>query len=428
MSAGVRLQILRAGIGAIVGTAFTLALCTLGESSRTAVTEQLLGGGELIRVKQIEGVSAFGLEVNSLIPGNKGSLFTSEDMTELEGMDGIAKVWPEAWSRFPVYIDAKAPLVGKPINGDGVLLGVPYEAVARDLPGYTEEDPDGGVDAWQWEPGQTVPIALPRSVMVAYNSGYAPANGWPKISDDAVIGFKMDLCPGASIYDKARTRAKKCKDTKVEAEIVAVTPYAGELAAIVPLEFVKWAGEQQELDRPGDYTSMLLTLKTGADPDEIKEEIKNLGGWRTEDVGGAARNLSIALRAIDLGVALAGAVIVFAALILLAQVYGVLLRERRNDIRVLRALGSSRISLGLALLLEVGLASLSAAATGVVIGVSIAYFAGQTVAFHLTAVLGTAVEVSPAPPGWLMWGMIIGTPLVAMVSVIVPIMQALRSR
>ena len=76
-------------------------------------------------------------------------------------MEGIAKVWPEAWSRFPVFIDAEAPLVGKPINGDGVLLGVPYEAVARDLPGYTEENPEGGRAAWQWEEGQTVPIALP---------------------------------------------------------------------------------------------------------------------------------------------------------------------------------------------------------------------------------------------------------------------------
>ena len=86
------------------------------------------------------------------------------------------------------------------------------------------------------------------------------------------------------------------------------------------------------------------------------------------------------------------------------------------------------MSLGLALLLEVGLASLGAATTGVLIGVSIAYVAGQTVADHLTAILGTAVVVSPAPPGWLMWGMIIGIPLVAMLSVLQPIRLALKTR
>ena len=95
---------------------------------------------------------------------------------------------------------------------------------------------------------------------------------------------------------------------------------------------------------------------------------------------------------------------------------------------MLRALGSSRSSLGLALISEVGLASLVAAVTGVLLGVTIAYAAGPTVAGYLEGVLGTAVEVTPTPPGWLAWGMLIGTPVVAMLSVLRPIVQALKSR
>jgi len=424
MSAGFRLQILRAGVGAVVGVAFTLALCTLGESSREALVEQLLGGGEQIRAIQRPGLALGGIDVTSMI--SKGRLFDEEDVAQLEGIDGVAQVWPEAWSRYSVYTTAKFPGMKMKPRGDAVLLGVPYEAVARDLPGYREDDPDSARDMWQWEPGESVPVAIPRSVIAAYNSGFQPAHAddnWPKIDDSFARKVSMKFCPGDKYYKRGET----C-ELEQKGEIIAVTPYAGELAAIVPIEVVHWLGEQLgDVDQPRAYSSVLLTLQTGADPDEVEKEIK-ARGWDTEEVGSAARNLALALRAIDLGVAVAGSIIVLAALTLLAQVYGVLLRERRNDIRVLRALGSSRSSLGAALISEVGLASLLAAISGVVMGVSVAFLASSTVGGYLEGVLGTAVDVSPAPPGWLIWGMLIGTPLVAMIAVLRPIMQALQSR
>ena len=49
-----------------------------------------------------------------------------------------------------------------------------------------------------------------------------------------------------------------------------------------------------------------------------------------------------------------------------------------------------------------------AAVTGGLLGVTIAYAAGPTVAGYLEGVLGTAVDVTPTPPGWLAWGMLIG--------------------
>jgi hypothetical protein len=424
MSAGFRLQILRAGVGAVVGVAFTLALCTLGESSREALVEQLLGGGEQIRAIQRPGLALGGIDVTSMI--SKGRLFDEEDVAQLEGIDGVAQVWPEAWSRYSVYTTAKFPGMKMKPRGDAVLLGVPYEAVARDLPGYRENDPDSARDMWQWEPGEPVPVAIPRSVIAAYNSGFQPAHAddnWPKIDDSFARNVSMKFCPGDKYYKKG----ERC-ELEQEGEIIAVTPYAGELAAIVPIEVVHWLGEQLgDVEQPRAYSSVLLTLQTGADPDEVEKAIKDRG-WDTEEIGSAARNLALALRAIDLGVAVAGSIIVLAALTLLAQVYGVLLRERRNDIRVLRALGSSRSSLGLALISEVGLASLVAAVSGVVIGVSVALLASSTVSGYLEGVLGTAVEISPAPPGWLIWGMLIGTPLVAMLAVLRPIMQALQAR
>ena len=160
MSAGFRIQILRAGIGAIVGAAFTLALCTLGESSREALVEQLLGGGEQIRAVQPPGIAVAGIDVTSMI--SKGRLFDEEDVAQLEGIDGVAEVWPEAWSRYSVYTTATFPGMRMKPRGDAVLLGVPYEAVAKDLPAYREDDPERARYQWEWEPGEPVPVAIAR--------------------------------------------------------------------------------------------------------------------------------------------------------------------------------------------------------------------------------------------------------------------------
>ena len=441
LSAGVRLQIVRAGIGAVVGAAFTIALCTLGESSREALVEQLLGGGEQIRAVQPEGPEIKYKGVDLLSSITNRPLFSADDVQELEDIEGVAEVWPEAWSRYSVWTTAKFPLVNARPGGDAVLLGVPFQAVQSELIEYAKDelaDADGTPEelaqaAWDWQPPKDgeeaapIPVAIPRSVIAAYNSGFQPAHpGWPTIDDEFARQISLQFCPGDALYSKKK---RKC-ELKLEGEIIIVTPYAGELAAIVPIEAVHWIGEQlgeEEVPEPRGFSSVMMILDTGADPDHVKAEIAKRD-WETQEVGSAAKNLALALRAIDLGVAVAGAVIVLAALALLAQVYGVLLRERRNDIRVLRALGSTRSSLGLALISEVGLASLMAAVTGVLLGVAIAYAAGPTVGGYLHGILGAPVVVAPSPPAWLTWGMIIGTPVVAMLSVLRPVFMALKSR
>ena len=347
LSAGVRIQIVRAGIGALVGAAFTLAMCTLGESARGALIEQLLCGGEQVRAVQPRAPTLGGIDLVSML-GGQGALFDDEDVQQLQDIDGVAEVWPEAWSRFPVFTTAEFPVPGfdSRVWGEVVLLGVPYEAVAEDLDGYSEEDPDSARDEWSWEPGEPVPVAIPRSVIAAYNSGFQPAHAdqhWPKIDHDVARLVSLELCPGKSIL--GGNRRQPC-EVELQAEIIAVTPYAGELAAIVPLDVVHWIGSQlDDVENPEAFSSVLMTLETGADPEMVQSEIERRG-WDTQEIGSAAKNLALALRAIDLGVGFAGSVIVLAALILLAQVYSVLLRERRKDIRVLRALGSSRGSLG----------------------------------------------------------------------------------
>ena len=389
LSKGYRGQLLRAALGAFFAVALTVGLCSLGESARSAVNDELLGGGDVIRARPPSfGVGPVDL-AGTLFPTRR---LDTDSLRELEELEGIQETWPEAWSRFPVTF--RGEIGGQSLYTEGALLGVEPDAV--------EDRPED----WSWAPGERVPLLVPKALVVAFNRGFAPANGLPRLTDSAVEGLRFRI--------HARRPGER-RTTRIDAEVAGVTRYGGVLAGMVPIEVVHWLDEELEMEDPGTYSSALLLVTPGHATAEVEAQVRDQG-WGVEEVGGAARQIAVALRAVDIGVGIAGGILALAALMLLAQIYGVLLRERGPDLRILRSLGAPRSRIALALATEVATASLLAAVLGAAAGVGLSLAGGSVASAGLGEMLGVEITLSGSPPEALLLLMTLGAPLVVLLA------------
>ncbi|MEE2752014.1 MAG: ABC transporter permease [Myxococcota bacterium] len=397
VSAGSRGQLLRASIGAICAIALTVAVCGLGESAREALETELLGEGQLVRARPPRlAVGPLDL-VGTLIPEKK---LDEQALSDLQALGPVAAAWPESWSRFAVRF--RGNIAGRPLYTEGALLGLLPDALGDEAP----ED-------WNWSPGERVPILAPKSLLVAYNRGFAPANDLPRLTEKAAIGLQLTLVGLGS--DGQRTR--------LPAEVVGTVHYGGELAGIVPLAVVTHLEEQLGAAVEGTYSSALVQGRVGTPPTDLMDSIRSLG-WGVEEVGGAIRQLSLALSAINLVVRLAGGILACAALLLLAQVHSMLLRQRSRDFQVLRTLGISTSHLASLLAVEVAVAAGSAVILGIILGRSLASLMTQAANQRVSEALGVDLNLSASlPPDLLPW-LLLGGPLLAILASIPAIKQS----
>lgn len=403
ISTGYRLAMVRAGVAAMCGVALTAGLLSVGAATQTAIEDTLLGGGDQIRVRPPTRIVGPIDLSGTLLPERRMSAATLAGFAELSG---VAQVWPEAWSRFPVTL--YGDLLGASMRSDAALLGVVEAGVAQDLN-----------QAWTWQPGERVPVLAPRSILAVFNSSFAPANGLPKLSDTAMIGRTFRLRAGYSAIGRSLDQ-----ELSLEAEIVGVTAYGGNLAAIVPIEVIAWVDAQLDIANPGAHSRAVLVLAPNADAAQVQAEVRALG-WAVDDVGGGARQIAQALGAMDLLVMLVGGVLVLATLLVMAQIYGVLLRQRGRDIAVLRGLGTKPGWIISALMTEVTLAASFAVLAGLALGAQLGALASAALSEQMSTLLGTPITLDPT----LSWTWIavfsLGVPFTTMLATAPAILRAL---
>jgi putative ABC transport system permease protein len=394
MSAGYRWAMMRAGIAAVCGVALTVALLSVGEAARGAIADALLGGGDQLRVQaRSRNLGPVDL-AGTVLPQRR---MTESDLAAFAAVDGVAAVWPEAWSRFPVTL--YGDVLGASMRSDAAMLGVVAAGVSQDVR-----------VPWRWSPGEPIPVLAPRSILAVFNGSFAPANGLPKLTDDAVIGRTFTVRAGYSSIGRSLDQ-----EVSVEAEVVGVTSYGGSLAAIVPIEAIAWIDGQLGLDHPGSISRAVLVLTPGADAVAVEEAVQALG-WTVSDVGGAARRIAASLETLDAVGGVLGLILILATLLVMAQIYGVLLRQRSRDIAVLRGLGTRPAWLAWGMVAEVGVAASAAVGVGMGLGSYLGQVAADQLSVTVGELLGTTTELVPSLP-W-MWTVVfvVGVPITAVLA------------
>jgi|GEM_PF-2568328 len=408
LSAGYRSALIKSAIGAIVAIGLTVGICSLGNGARNAIQEELLSGGGQFRVKapayNIGPINLSGSVVKEKALG-------PSEVDALSQLDGVERVLPEVWSRFPVSFRAK--IQGKRVFSDGALLGVSPEGISEDYP----------AEAWTWKEGDPVPILAPRSLLMAYNGGFAPANGLPKFNEKAVHAFPaINIVAGQSSH-----KGRLGKKVKLKGQIVGVTAYGGALAAIVPIETIRHIEKTLNNSNENTLSSVLVTLRPGANVDTVTAEIETLG-WAVEPLDGAAKQLATAIKTVDLGVRVGGTLLALGALFLLVQFYGVLLRERTQDLRILRSMGAPRKLLATTLFGEVALASLIATLLGIGFGLLLGHIAAAQTDGLLTERLGIDLQMAPSAPIGFLATLLVLAPLFVAVAALPAIRRALSAQ
>lgn len=405
LSSGYRSALIKSAIGAIFAVGLTVGICALGNGARVAIQDQLMGGGDQLRVKPPSySVGAIDL-AGSVFPERK---LDEAAVEKIQRIDGVAKVLPEIWSRFPVSFRGK--IAGQRIYSDGALLGVSAEGIGEDFAGE-----------WTWKEGNTVPVLAPRALLMAYNGGFAPANGLPKLKEKAVRGLKFKIIAGQSTHRKSQSGR-----IPLQAEIVGVTSYGGALAGIVPIEVIEHFEGALNNEKSGTLSSVMVQVEPGADSETVMRNLQK-SGWAVESLDGAAKQLATAIRTVDLGVRIGGGILAGAALFLLVQFYGVLLRERTQDLRILRSMGAPKGVLASALVGEIAAASLIATLGGILLGILLGQMAAVKSASFLADRLGVELSIQATAPGGFLVGLLVLAPIFVGLAAIPSIRRALSA-
>jgi ABC-type antimicrobial peptide transport system permease subunit len=256
---------------------------------------------------------------------------------------------------------------------------------------------------------------------MAYNGGFAPANGLPKLKESAVRGLKFRIIAGQSSH-----RRQAGEKVRVQAEIVGVTSYGGALAGIVPIEAVQHFETQLGLEQSGTLSSVMVQVAPGSDGESVTKAIQKMG-WSVEAQNGAAKQISTAIRSVDVGVRIGGGLLAFGALLLLVQFYTVLLRERTQDLRILRSMGAPKPLLAGTLVGELALASLLATAGGILLGLILGSIAANQTASLLAERLGVDLSIAPLVPTEFLVQLLVTAPLFVAVAAAPAIRRALSA-
>ena len=150
-------------------------------------------------------------------------------------------------------------------------------------------------------------------------------------------------------------------------------------------------------------------------------------GWSVEAQNGAAKQISTAIRSVDLGVRIGGGLLALGALLLLVQFYTVLLRERTQDLRILRSMGAPRPLLAGTLLGELALASILATAGGIGLGLLLGSVGASQTSALLADRLGVDLSLAPLAPGSFLLQLLIVAPLFVAIAAAPAIRTALSA-
>ncbi len=237
--------------------------------------------------------------------------FSEADITALQSAPSVEEVGKLTQAAFPVSASLGGTL------GFSTML-------------FLEAVPDRMLDSvpehWAWTAGQTdVPIILAKEFLRTYNYVFAPTQGLPQLSENAVkaIGFNLTLGSGATALP-------------MRGQIVGFSDRI--TSVLVPQTFLD-AMHQQFAIPPPAPARVLVRAKDPADPALVQ--------WlkaHQYEVGGENQRLSTlrtVVNGISIGMGVLALVLLFSGLTLFILIIQLLLARATESLRLLREIGYS---------------------------------------------------------------------------------------
>lgn len=240
---------------------------------------------------------------------------SSKGITEAEIADLEKQPWVESVGAFTAAnfaVSSSIEFQGRGMRTYMFLEAVPDEFVDVE-PTDLLFDPS--------EPGQMVPVVIPRDYLSLYNFGFASSRGLPQLTEKVVGGIPFNL----TLSGNGRTRT-------FAAHIAGFSERINTIA--VPYSFMQWANEQFSAGAEPLPSRLIVKLSDKADPK--MERYLRLNALEASDSGLEQGKLAMAVRLVSGIVGGVGiAICALAMFILLLSASLLLLKNKEKNANLL---------------------------------------------------------------------------------------------
>lgn len=343
-------SILISSIGIIFGIASFVFFMSLGNGIRSVVFGKILSKlpvniievtpkSSTIGVFSFSGISSAGID-NSTVDA-------------LASIRGVKEIYREIVLDVP--IQARGEFFSRRIVTDLAATGIDPQIVSQDIRDgfkfeYREEGP--------------IPVIVSRHLLELYNANIAQAMRLPRLTADAILGFKFKLVVGRSFLSGARDSSKA---REFECQLVGFSDKAILLGITIPIEYVR----KFKNDIEGKYESenenykKLYVIATNSQVvPQITSEIAAMGleiDRTRKTIGGVISIATLFLGTLSI-------LIVALSAINISNTFALLIFERRREIGILRALGATRGNIRFMIFFEAAIAGVIDGVCGVFSG------------------------------------------------------------
>lgn len=290
------------------------------------------------------------------------SPITDEDIKRLKAMPEVESVWPQVPIQFPIR--AEGELIGVELTTDVVVNGIEPALVQEDVA-------EGKVFAFSDDPMKPIPVMVSRYLLDMYNLGYAKANSLPELSEKWAIGRHFSIVLGQSTVP-AMGNGENAR--AVRAEVVGLTSNPSLLGVVMPAEYVQRFNREFSSDKSSRYSALHLQLHPKIDMDAFEKKLSAMN-LKPDAQRELIRRVQFFLKIILLVLVIFSGLVLFVAFSNVINTFSLILLQRRFEIGLLRAVGTTRNNV---VLLYAGEAA-SVGAVGGVLGALLAFLLAQGV-------------------------------------------------
>ena len=341
--------ILLSSVGIIFGIASFVFFVSLGNGIKSAVFGKILSN---LPVNVIEvtpksstiGIFSFG--------GLSSTGIDDATVDAISSIKGVREIYKELVLDVP--IQARGEFYSRRIVTDLAATGIDEDLVREDIKeGYKFTFKEDG----------PIPIIVSKHLLELYNSNIAQAMKLPRLTADAIIGFKFKLIVGRSFLAGTKDTSKV---KEYECQLVGFSDKAILLGITMPIEYVrKFRRDVEGSEGKEKYKKIYVIGENSSIIPSITQEITSMGleiDKTRKTIGGV---ISIAI----LFLGTLSILIVALSAINISNTFALLIFERRRELGILRAVGATRGDIRKMIFLEASIAGMFNGLIGVVSGI-----------------------------------------------------------
>ncbi|MBH24130.1 MAG: hypothetical protein CMH57_06700 [Myxococcales bacterium] len=407
--------------GIVVGISTFIFFVALGQGIKTVVLEEIFVISQLEVVLPSYDVGVFRTEGSLFGGGRKLDDQTVEELRKLEGVSGV---YPKMRFEFPARGWGGQEIIGKTFWTEMIADGIPAELVQPDLKnpemfrdwdaapiacsddagcpsgrscggaGVCEkqacepppvdrrgrpqgEDPCPGKSYCGQDTSQCeMPVPVvgnPRLLEVYNGSVHTAMKGsnsalakLPRLTPDALVGFSFNATLGRSYLGESGTGEPRTR----KFEVVGFSPKAIAIGATMPIGYVqRFNAMYREKDTAETYHSLLVEAERNEYVAELARRVTEEMGLALDERYESAQKAGLVITIVTSIFTLISVIIILIAAVNIMHTFLMVITDRRRELGIMRAVGATRASIRVMVLMEATVIGAVGGAIGCGLGV-----------------------------------------------------------